>query len=215
MKPYKIITVLLVIFLMFGSNLNAQNKKGSGRPTTQPKDPVVESYEQSIKQQNQEINILSKELESQQKKLNNYYLDLIEIGSNFLYLPYNEAAIKDIAKPALEAAKPYDKFNKYQIRLDCIENYNKDITDVMNFINTNQIDKESNLTVALANFNAAFLGMETVKRYLNFGEGWEDTYLGKYIKEIINLVTMTNQTATADSIQNKLNGIAAKLASNI
>ena len=215
MKTYKIITILLAVFLMLGSNMSAQNNTGYARKTSQPKDPKEESYKQSIKQQNQEINRLRKELEGQQKKLNNYYLDLIEIGSNFLYLPYNAAAIRDIAKPALEAARPYDKFDKYKIRLDCIVNYNNDITDVKNFINEHPINQDANLTVELAHFNAAFLGMEAVKRYLNFGEGWEDTYLGKYINEIMNLVTMTNQKATADSIQNKLNGIAAKLASNI
>ena len=129
---------------------------------------------------------LNKRLEIKQKQLNNYNLDLIEIGSNFLFLPYNEQGIRNIAIPALVEARDYSKYEQYSGRLDLLRNYKKNLTEVGSFLQDYLADTNSDPGEWITKAQKDFYSLKAVKDYQTlFGEGWEETFLGKIMNNIL------------------------------
>lgn len=114
---------------------------------------------------------------------------LISLASNFLYIPYDEYSINEIAVPAFAACEGSSAYATYKNRLPMLTNYKDDILSLINFISLTVADLTSE-------FNLDFMKEEKAKNrlaelkqtpvYLRYAayEDWENTYLGGYILQI-------------------------------
>ena len=59
---------------------------------------------------------------------------LVNIASNFLYIPYEAYSIEKIAIPAFKAISSKELRRDHQIKYELLYNYRKDITDLLAFI---------------------------------------------------------------------------------
>jgi hypothetical protein len=108
---------------------------------------------------------------------------LVNIASNFLYIPYEAYSIQEIAIPAFNAVTDEQLRNKHQVKLDLLENYQQDIRNLLAFIS--DIEKELSIpfTKDLESLNQRYLNMDFYQRYRKY-DNWKNTYLGKKINDI-------------------------------
>lgn len=128
-------------------------------------------------------NSLKMDYEAMVKSQKNANDKLVNIASNFLYIPYEAYSIQRIAIPAFTAVTDPQLIQKYQVKLALLENYQKDIEGVLLFISA--IEKELGNIFAkdLKSLNRQFEGTDFYLRYSQYGD-WENTYLGKKLKYI-------------------------------
>lgn len=145
-----------------------------------------------------EYDLLAKSQELANKKL-------VNIASNFLFIPYEAYSIQEIAIPAFKAVTDKQLLRKHQIKLTLLENYQQDIRDLLEFISN--VEKELCMPFAnLKDLEKQFLEKEFYLRYNQY-ESWKNTYLGKIIDSIDAKMKSYNRTNKPDftSIKNELN----------
>lgn len=131
---------------------------------------------------------------------------LVNIASNFLYIPYEAYSIQEIAIPAFRAITDPQLIKKHQVKLVLLENYKQDIEDVLAFIS--DIEKELGIpfTKDLKSLEQRFLKMNFYIRYSQYDD-WRNTYLGKKLVYIDNKMKSYDGHNKPDfsSIKNELN----------
>ena len=131
---------------------------------------------------------------------------LVNIASNFLYIPYEAYSIQEIAIRAFEAITDEQLLHKHQIKLVLLKNYQQDIRDLLAFISDIEKELGNPFTKDLKVLNQRYLNMDFHRRYDQY-EDWENTYLGKVISRIEIELNSYNGTSKPDftSIKKKLN----------
>lgn len=125
---------------------------------------------------------------------------LISMASNFLYIPYDEYSIEEIAIPAFLSTNGTSAYMRYQNRLPLLQNYKSDVSSLVKTISQMEKDLEIGLT-AMRNqkANEHLNNIQTspiYQRYTSYDD-WENTYLGGQLQSICGLLkSPTEQTAS-------------------
>lgn len=125
---------------------------------------------------------------------------LISMASNFLYIPYDEYSIEEIAIPAFQSTKGTPAYTRYQNRLPLLQNYKSDVASLVNSLSQMEKDLEIGLTAMRnqkANDHLNNLQVSSIYlRYTSYGD-WENTYLGEQLRSILRLLkSPTEQTSS-------------------
>lgn len=153
--------------------------------------------ESAINGLNRQINELQNELHATTKRLeaknDTLQRRLISMASNFLYIPYEEYSIQEIAIPAFHAAKGTPAFTRYQDRLTLLENYKGDISTLVEFIMS--AENENRLSLKMDGVRAesgqTYLNkLRQLPMYINYRgyDDWKNTFLGNRINRIEKLL---------------------------
>lgn len=129
------------------------------------------------------------EYESNIKNLKNHIsksdLCLVNIASNFLYIPYEAYSIEKIAIPAFNNIFDERLKQKQQIKCNLLESYQNDIKSLMQFLKETQEDLNKPFTkhdVAVQK-EKEFKEKDFYIRYVNYSD-YVKTFLGAKFKEI-------------------------------
>lgn len=154
-------------------------------------------------------NISIKRLEASNDTLQR---DLISMASNFLYIPYDEYSIEEIALPAFLSIKGTPAYSRYQNRLPLIQNYRNDISSLITFL----LQAEKNLAIGLSKLreNKAkeyLSNIQSLDLYLRYSsyDDWKNTYLGSQICTIQKYLQTPNESTSAQlkTVRTKLEGL--------
>lgn len=156
----------------------------------------IQSLKELLKQKDGEIADLKNK--SDQLKVSNDSLQrhLINIGLNFLYIPYDYYSIYEVAIPAFQATKGTELYNTYQNRLTLLENYKDDISEIINVLS--HMEREMKFTISATRGQKAkdllndLYASAVYQRYSSY-EKWKGTYLGKRILKIEDLLKSPSQ----------------------
>lgn len=142
-------------------------------------------------------NISIKRLEASNDSLQR---DLISMASNFLYIPYDEYSIEEIALKAFLSTKGTPAYSQYQNRLPLIQNYRNDISSLITFL----LQAEKNLAIGLTKLreNKAkeyLSNIQSLDLYLRYSsyDDWENTYLGSQICTIQKYLQTPTESTSA------------------
>ena len=133
---------------------------------------TVDSLE--IKRKDATIKKMNEEIES-----NNG--NFIVIATNFLYVPYNKENIS-LALDTYKLAEGSNVYTKYQIRKKLLNDYEQDTKELKEFLANNTQEKIT--TLKFIEITKAFNDLTPVKDYPQYGNGWEELYLGSIINDI-------------------------------
>lgn len=137
---------------------------------------------------------------------------LISMASNFLYIPYEEYSIEEIAIPAFLSTKGTPAYARYQNRLPLLQHYKSDVESLVKSLSQMEKDLEIGLTAMRnqkANEHLNNLQVSSVyQRYTSYDD-WENTYLGEQLKSISGLLkSPTDQTSSKlKTIRTNLEGL--------
>lgn len=137
---------------------------------------------------------------------------LISIASNFLYIPYEEYSIEEIAIPAFLSTKGTPAYTRYQNRLPLLQNYKSDVVSLVNSLSQMEKDLAIGLTPMRnqkANEHLNNLQVSSIyQRYTTYDD-WENTYLGRQLRSIVRLLkSPTEQTSSKlKTIRTNLEGL--------
>lgn len=105
---------------------------------------------------------------------------LVNIASNFLYIPYEAFSIEKIAIPAFNAIVSDRLKLEHQIKHKLLRNYREDIEKILSFIEyaCSELNKPF-----VKNANDILLQLHSMPFYLSYHEypEWADTFLGSKI----------------------------------
>lgn len=170
MKKKIFLSALAALFLIPAS---VMGMPASAEATQNYDDDNVASLRQQIREKDEQID--------------RYLKKFISIASNFLYIPYEKYSINDVAIPAFEAAKGTNYYDKYYIRLQLLKNYKTNTDELKKFLMDNQNGGRRNMDYlpswadrTLSQLNS----LNVVKQYRQYGDGWDETFLGKIIYEL-------------------------------
>lgn len=123
---------------------------------------------------------------------------LISMASNFLYIPYDEYSIEEIAIPAFLSTKGTSAYTRYQNRLPLLQNYKSDIASLVESLT--QIEKDLEWGIVRnqkANEHLNNLKISPLYQRYSSYDDWENTYLGVQIQIICGLLkSPTEQTSS-------------------
>ncbi len=162
---------------------------------TESKDRVISNLQHKI---NELQNITIKSLEASNDTLQRR---LISMASNFLYIPYDEYSIQEIALPAFMSTKGTSAFTRYQNRLPLLQNYKSDIESLVNSLS--QMEKDLSIQfMPMINQKAKEhqdnLSSSTLYlRYVSYDD-WENTYLGNQIRIIQSLLKSPSKETSSE-----------------
>lgn len=136
---------------------------------------------------------------------------LINVASNFMYLPYEEYSINEIAIPAFTLTKGSTFYQHHQNIFDILQNYKSDIISLNNFLAT--AEAELKKTADFGNLRAdkgkdhldKLSALPLYARYTSYND-WTNTYLGAKIIEIQKYLK-----APAVGIEEKLKAVRTSL----
>lgn len=124
---------------------------------------------------------------------------LISMASNFLYIPYDEYSIEEIALPAFISTKGTSAYVQYQNRLPLLQNYKEDVSSLIVFLTQAEKDLSIGLTRLREDKAKEHLGnIQALPLYLRYSsyDDWKNTYLGTQICSIQKyLQTPTENTS--------------------
>lgn len=131
---------------------------------------------------------------------------LVNIASNFLYIPYEAYSIQEIAIPAFNAVTDEQLRNKHQVKLALLENYQQDIRDLLAFISVIEKELSNRFAKDLKALDQRYINTDYYHRYNQYDD-WKNTYLGKKINYINVKMKSYNGTNKPDftSIKKELN----------
>jgi len=154
-------------------------------------------------------NISIKQLEASNDTLQRR---LISMASNFLYIPYDEYSIYEIAIPAFVSTKGTPAYSKYSNRLPLLQNYKDDVSSLIDFLSRTEKDLAIGLTKMVENKAIEHLSnLTSMPLYLRYSsyDDWKNTYLGIQICLIQEHLKTPTKTTSAQlkSIRTKLEGL--------
>lgn len=139
---------------------------------------------------------------------------LISMASNFLYIPYDQYSIEEIAIPAFKASAGSSVYVQYQNRLPLFENYNSYILSLIEFLAKAENDTSSSFKLTSMrknNANEALTVLSTLpvfNDYMRY-EDWKNTFLGKQIVAIQRILNSPNDSTSSQlkEIRIRLEGL--------
>ena len=145
------------------------------------------------------------------KAIKDYQASFIDMATTFLYIPYNEAGITKIAIPAFDKSKGSPYYEKYQIRLTLLQHYKKNTEDLIKYLQNSQPElEELNKSIQAKDYNmipykinklkSEFYKLNSISEYKDYGEGWQDTYLGDILYGIENLLSYVFNNETGPTL---------------
>ena len=108
---------------------------------------------------------------------------LVNIASNFLYIPYEAYSIEKIAIPAFKAIVNDRLRNEHHIKYELLCNYRKDIENILLFIEYADNELQRPFVKNANDIQLQFQNKPFYRSYQNYPE-WSDTYLGGKISLI-------------------------------
>ena len=156
---------------------------------------LLKDSQKETEQKEREISRLKKNLEDVQnitiKKLeasnDSLQRKLISMASNFLYIPYDQYSIEEIAIPAFKATIGSRAYSKYSNRLPLFENYRSHISSLIEFLD--KAEKETSIPLTAMRDSKASESLNAMSllpvyiEYIQYND-WENTYMGKQILSI-------------------------------
>ncbi|MDE6534963.1 MAG: hypothetical protein K2K82_03030 [Muribaculaceae bacterium] len=135
---------------------------------------------------------------------------LINVASNFLYIPFEDYSVNKIAIPAFKMAQGTPFYVKYQNRLALLENYKDDIVAIIGVLNVEpermKVPNLGFLKIKGAERKEMLEALPCYQRYKAYDD-WENTYLGNYIAVMLknyNNPSVTDTYSTLESIKSNL-----------
>ena len=131
---------------------------------------------------------------------------LVNVASNFLYIPYEAYSIQEIAIPAFKAVTDEQLLYKHQIKLVLLENYQQDIRDLLSFILDIEKELGNRFAKDLKVLDQRYINTDYYHRYNQYDD-WKNTFLGKRIYYIDAKMKSYNGSNKPDftSIKKELN----------
>lgn len=122
---------------------------------------------------------------------------LISMASNFLYIPYDQYSIEEIAIPAFEITKGSSLYTQYSNRLPLFREYRQNIQSIIDFLE--KVEKDTAVPLAsyrekMAAESIDILNNLPVCRNYSLYDDWENTYLGQIIVSIKELLISPNES---------------------
>ena len=108
---------------------------------------------------------------------------LVNIASNFLYIPYEAYSIEKIAIPAFKAVVNERLRHEHHIKYELLCNYRKDIENILLFIEYAGNELQKPFVKDANDILLQFHNKSFYQSYQNY-PGWNDTYLGGKISLI-------------------------------
>ena len=148
--------------------------RDKGEELNELKKKVLETQSNVEEANSQGPDALTDSLEKINKQIDGCNIALIEMATNFLYIPYDEYCIKYIALPAFKATEGSKYYNDYQIRYVLLKSYKNDIKILRTYLE-NSI-KELNAIInppeqrSETNLEEGFYGGENQKKELKQSE---------------------------------------------
>lgn len=163
------------------SELTIENKKFDER------NKVLQDEKIDLMNQNTNLKTLN---DSLQRKL-------ITLASNFIYIPYEEYSINEIAIPAFDVAKTDAAYKKYMIRLEMLQNYKADIERLIKFLEVNSSSMKQLESVRKENGQKLINNLKRELFYIRYNkyDDWQGTYLGKKIEQVKKILNSAPDNA--------------------
>ena len=156
---------------------------------------LKEEKDNEIKSLKEEISNLENESKSKDARISELEEAMLFIASNFLYIPYEDYNINNIAIPASKYVKDPTLNSKYRDRIDLLKDYAKHVTDLRVFLESLNKEMEKmpiprkNTDVILSELP----NLSVYKDYTNkYKEYWQETYLGKILFKVENKIKEFN-----------------------
>lgn len=108
---------------------------------------------------------------------------LVNITSNFLYIPYEAYSVEKIAIPAFRAIANAELKDKHQIKYELLCNYRKDIEDIMSFMEYAHSELIKPFVKDANDVLLQFRSKSFYRSYQNYPD-WAATFLGGKISLI-------------------------------
>lgn len=108
---------------------------------------------------------------------------LVNIASNFLYIPYEAFSIEKIAIPAFKAIANAELRHEHQIKYELLRNYRKDIEDILLFIEYACSELKKPFVKNAKDVQLQFHDKSFYRSYQNY-RNWADTFLGSKLSLI-------------------------------
>lgn len=128
---------------------------------------------------------------------------LVNIASNFLYIPYEAFSIEKIAIPAFKAIANADLKREHGIKYELLCNYRKDIEGLISFMDYASNELQKPFVKNASDILAKFQGQSFYVSYLRYPE-WADTFLGR------NIALIEKQLNNFDGNKHKIDFTAIK-----
>lgn len=108
---------------------------------------------------------------------------IINVASNFIYIPYEAYSIKEIAIPAYQSVFDNGLKEKYKLRYELLTKYKEHIEEFLSFITEQKNELSKPFT---KNANEAISILHTKRFYISYHafEDWQSTFLGVRIAVI-------------------------------
>ena len=123
---------------------------------------------------------------------------LLNMAFNFLYIPYEDYSIQEIAIPAFEAVSNQELKNQHKIKFDLLKSYKTDIESLLEFIETTEKELRNPFAKDAKEQFVKFQNTQLSVNYRKYND-WSNTYIGKII------ITIEGQLKAFDGKTCKLN----------
>ena len=119
---------------------------------------------------------LEKEISDRNKKLEN-------IATNFIYIPYEDFSIQEVAVPAIESLDGNYSSLEIGVKADLLKHYREDFKSLLEFFKSTYKTPKVNSANEFQENLIAFEKLELIKRYESY-EDCQNTFIGKIIEEV-------------------------------
>ena len=159
------------------------------------KDEIIKSLKEekdnAIKSLKNEILTLQNENKSKEDRISYMEKEMISIASNFLYIPYEDYSIKEVAIPAFNNVKDIALKSKYNNRLELLQDYSEHVTELRVFLEgmNQEMEKKPLMRKKEDELLRALHDLSVYKDYtVKYKGEWQETYLGKLLVKVENKI---------------------------
>lgn len=110
---------------------------------------------------------------------------LIDMASNFLYIPYEAYSVEKIAIPAFENIYSNVLKEKRIVKYNLLRSYQNDIKELSAFLVDTQSEVKKPFTKDGKSLLSTFKEKKVYKSYVQYSD-YKSTYLGKFIIQVIS-----------------------------
>lgn len=181
------------------ADLQAESRKHLDN-INKEKNAKIDSLTQEIDAAKKKNEAAIEPLDNRISKLQYEYIDLIV---KFVYLPYDQYCVDELAKPAVDAVKdtPLADNEAYQNVIPLVMNYKTYANEIIKFCSDHEKDNPAAAEDGVEGWRKetqkVFDDLPAVVAFKRFGEGWQATCLGGYIDGIYKTISQTNDQNTA------------------
>ena len=158
----------------------------------------------------------TKEMSKMTVSLENSDIYLFNIASNFLYIPYEDYSINEIAIPVCESIRNKELIEQNSVKYNLLKEYKNHINQLLSFLEQSKVKKQVNKPNPFDknksdanNLISELKKQDFYIQYLKY-EDWPNTYLGKTIKRVEKLLKNPNEEEIETIINQLTNCINPK-----